>query len=256
MMNGEAVQKLISLFKPSHEIKDVEVGQMKVPFHVNEERAEQIKFNTPACLKVFSLMQFANAMPSLLVNQRLGETSKVLVNVISYDRVEAVVSDEDINGDRKEFMCADFSKMFEKFQQGQFKDQEFFIIELLSKFQDTPVRAELLKLVSSVKSGETTTSSDDGVSQVVEVKSGVALVKEATLKNVWKLQPFKTFPEVEQPEVNYILRVEGGRDKPRFALFEADGGLWKIKATSNVREWLENALKVKTEKAFEFIQVL
>lgn len=255
MMDGSGVEKLSELMAGSYKVENVEIGAQKIPFHVNHRAATQVRFNTPNCLEVFSLRQFVNAMPSMLVAQRLSDTQKVLVNVINFDCVEAVVSEEDVNGDREEFMCADFSKMFEKFEQGRFFDQEQFIIQLLSRFADSPARAELLKLVGSVKSGETTTSDDDGFSQNVEVKAGVTLVKEVALKNLWKLQPFKTFPEVEQPEVNYILRVQKG-DTPKFALFEADGGLWKIKATSAVREWLIQALRVTTEKAFDHIVVL
>lgn len=250
------VNKLAELMEGSYKIEQIQVGAQTVPFHVSHHGATQVKFGTPDCLTVFSLKQLVNAMPSMIVANRLSDTNKILVNVKNFDRVEVVTSEENVNGDREEIMCADFSKMFDKFQQGTFRDQDAFIIELLSKFEDNAARQELLKIVGSVKSGETTTSDDDGVSQTVEVKAGVTLVKEQTLKNLWMLKPFKTFPEVEQPTVNYILRVEGGRDKPRFALFEADGGLWKVKATATVREWLEQALKVTLAEQYSFIVVL
>lgn len=250
------INRLAELMEGSYKIEQVQVGAQTVPFHVSSKGATQVKFGAPKCLEVFSLKQIVNAMQSLIVANRLSETNKILVNAVNYDRVEVVTAEENVNGDREEIMCADFSGVFDKFQQGTFRDQDAFIIDLLSKFDDNPARQELLKIVGSVKSGETTTSDDDGVSQTVEVKAGVTLVKEQTLKNLWMLKPFKTFPEVEQPTVAYILRVEGGRDKPRFALFEADGGLWKVKATTIVREYLEQALKVTLVEQYQFIVVL
>ena len=50
-----------------------------------------------------------------------------------------------------------------------------------------------------------------------------------------KLQPFRTFLEVAQPESEYLLRVD---ENGRIGLFEADGGVWKLEAKRNVKEYL------------------
>ena len=54
-----------------------------------------------------------------------------------------------------------------------------------------------------------------------------------------KLQPFRTFLEVAQPESEYLLRVD---EDGRIGLFEADGGVWKLEAKRNVKEYLADAL--------------
>ena len=41
--------------------------------------------------------------------------------------------------------------------------------------------------------------------------------------------------EVEQPESEYLLRVD---ENGRIGLFEADGGVWKLEAKRNVKEYL------------------
>jgi hypothetical protein len=251
------------------------------PFHMNFEGVTAVQFPMPATVQLFSLTQVLSYLGPLTkgltiappplrapgdityppdtkpgaINVRSEDDptptffdpatldGRIVVNVTNYNEVELFNEKADMNNSLRIVAKASFKNMFEQFEQGRFEDQERFIIQLLSRFEETPERQELLKVVSKVKSGTSTTSSDDGFSQEVEVKDGVHLVKEATLKNLWKLKPFKTFPEVEQPDVNYILRVDGKQDAPRFALFEADGGMWKIRATKAVREWLVNAVK-------------
>lgn len=80
---------------------------------------------------------------------------------------------------------------------------------------------------------------DDGVSQVLTVKQGVSLAQNVTLQNPVPLKPMRTFSEVDQPESNFTLRVNGDAD---VALFEADGGAWKNAAVANIKNYLESKL--------------
>lgn len=50
---------------------------------------------------------------------------------------------------------------------------------------------------------------------------------------------YRTFLEVEQPESQFLLRLN---EKGEVGLFEADGGMWKLAAKKNVSTYLENAL--------------
>ena len=54
------------------------------------------------------------------------------------------------------------------------------------------------------------------------------------------LKPYRTFVEVEQPESKFVFRMQTG---PEMALFEADGGAWRIQAMKNIKEYLEKELK-------------
>ena len=60
---------------------------------------------------------------------------------------------------------------------------------------------------------------DDGVGQTVTAKSGVTRTTKVDVKNPWMLAPFRTFPEVAQPESPFILRMD--KDS-QCALFEGD----------------------------------
>lgn len=81
---------------------------------------------------------------------------------------------------------------------------------------------------------------DDGISQTVAAKTGIATVSNVTLPPIIKLAPYRTFVEVEQPEGEFLLRLQNG---PKAALFEADGGAWKIQARKNIKNYFLDELE-------------
>jgi hypothetical protein len=85
---------------------------------------------------------------------------------------------------------------------------------------------------------------DDGVSQAIQAKVGVATVATVQVPNPVVLAPFRTFVEVDQPESELIFRMQNG---PRCALFEADGGAWKLTAMRNIKDYLHAALEQEIE---------
>ncbi len=125
---------------------------------------------------------------------------------------------------------------------GQWLDQEGFVIALQSMFVDKGDRAKVLKLASHVKIEEGVDVSDNGMTQKVVAKNGVASVEKVELPNPVVLAPFRTFVEVEQPISQFVFRMNqtGGI---RMGLFEADGGAWKIAAVQTIKEYLEKRLE-------------
>ena len=127
-----------------------------------------------------------------------------------------------------------------KFQYGEFHDAESFNIALQSKFLDTEDKATILQVVGNLKEDAVRTMTDDGVSQVTAVRTGVATVADVKVPNPVTLRPFRTFIEVDQPESRFIFRMrEGGR----CAIFEADGGAWKLEAKKNIYNYLAEQLE-------------
>ena len=49
----------------------------------------------------------------------------------------------------------------------------------------------------------------------------------------------RTIQEVEQPESEFLLRLD---EDGRIGLFEADGGMWKLKAQETVKAFLDEQL--------------
>lgn len=135
------------------------------------------------------------------------------------------------------------------FNYGEWYDSEEMNIELQSKFVQNDDRDTVLKVIGNLREEGVTQANDDGVSQKVQINSGVATVANVKVPNPVTLKPYATFLEVDQPERKFIFRMHEGMQS---GLFEADGGLWKLVAAKSVKEYLENAL----EKAGKSIPVI
>lgn len=122
---------------------------------------------------------------------------------------------------------------------GGWREREEAVIALRSLFIPNEGTRYLLDLLSRMSTGSVVTTRDNGVTQTVEAKTGVSLKQNVEINPRVKLQPFRTFLEVEQPESEYLLRVD---EEGRIGLFEADGGVWKLEAKRNVKAYLDGAL--------------
>ena len=141
---------------------------------------------------------------------------------------------------RSEFIRAELNT--EEFAFGDFMSAERFNIKLQSSFVEpdnalTPTdKGLILKYVGNVRESTIKGVGDDGISQEITVKAGIASVADVVLPNPVTLCPFRTFHEVEQPASKFIFRAQDG---PRFALFEADNGAWRSEAMQNVKAYLQ-----------------
>ena len=128
----------------------------------------------------------------------------------------------------------------------RFLDAEKFNIWLQSCFADTLITVDgkmcptdkglMLKYVGNVRDEIVKGVGDDGVTQELTVKVGVASVADVALPNPVVLRPFRTFTDVEQPASAFVFRARSG---PEFALFEADGGAWEAEAMKNIKAFME-----------------
>lgn len=88
---------------------------------------------------------------------------------------------------------------------------------------------EMDKVIQNIVS-----TNDNGVTQTVEARQGVALNALIEIKPRVMLRPFRTFLEVEQPESEFLLRVDPDEG---IGFFEADGGIWKLEAKKNIADY-------------------
>lgn len=165
----------------------------------------------------------------------------VVVHVESSKRVVAVsVLNMDWQ-DRDQYLAAVHS--IDEFAFGRYLRMEEFIIGLQAKFDQDDQVAELLRSVGNLQAGTTINILDDGVSQEVTAKTGVARLGQIKIPNPVKLRPHRTFPEVAQPAGNFALRLKDGDNSlPTAALFEADSGAWETEAIHSIRDWLKEHL--------------
>ena len=124
----------------------------------------------------------------------------------------------------------------------RYVEREDMQIMLMSRFsaegENPNDYFDAVKLVSTVTSGTTRTVGDDGVQQEVSVQRGAATKARDLVKRVYQLAPYRTFAEIVQPLSPFVLRIRGDEEKIEVALFEADGGAWKIQARKSIANWL------------------
>lgn len=120
------------------------------------------------------------------------------------------------------------------------RKREDAVIELRSLFVPNEGTAYMLDLLSRITDENTVQTNDNGITQTVEARQGVALKAFVDIKPRVSLQPFRTFLEVPQPESEFLLRVDADKG---IGFFEADGGVWKLEAKRNIAAYFEENLK-------------
>lgn len=166
-------------------------------------------------------------------------SGKMIIQVVS---PESVVLFSQLNEERKREKLVVVNAVIPDFKFDTFMEQEKFCINLQSKFIDDPEtnRALILKFAGTVESGTVAEYGDDGITQKATVKTGIASKGEAIVPSPVKLRPYRTFLEVEQPVSDFIFRMKQDKyDGIHCALFEADGGAWKIAATKAIKDYLQ-----------------
>ncbi|QHZ52187.1 hypothetical protein [Paenibacillus larvae] len=186
---------------------------------------------TPAALVVRNLSGLVDYLKS-----KFDKQAPLLVHVVSPTQV-TVVSSYNNDYARKEIIKAE--ALLPEYRFGSYYEAEDFIIKLQSGFVANEDRAKLLKVVGNVKEENVRSIGDDGVSQSVTAKTGVATVEDVKVPNPVLLAPYRTFVEVIQPESAFVFRMKNG---PLAALFEADGGAWRNEAIDAVATYLAGEL--------------
>ncbi len=130
--------------------------------------------------------------------------------------------------------------------------QERAIVELQSLYAITEDRDYLLSLLSRIDVNQGVSSVDNGISQEVSVKTGAVLKEQQTVQPIVHLQPYRTFLEVEQPASDFLLRLD---KEGRPALFEADGGAWKLEAKRNIAAYLGEKLADLVERGSVVVMI-
>lgn len=130
--------------------------------------------------------------------------------------------------------------------------QEQAVVELQSLYAATTDRAYLLALLSRIDVNQGVSTVDNGVSQDVSVRTGAVLKEQQTVQPIVHLQPYRTFLEVEQPASDFLLRLD---KQGHPALYEADGGAWKLEAKRNVAAYLGEQLADLVERGSVVVMI-
>ena len=117
-------------------------------------------------------------------------------------------------------------------------EYEAAIIALRSRFAPSEDQAYVLDLMGHLVSEQTVQTEDDGITQSVQVNTGVQMTKITQVKPIVRLRPYRTFQEVPQPESEFLIRLDGNRN---LTITEADGGMWRLEARKTIKSYLESA---------------
>jgi hypothetical protein len=206
---------------------------------------QRVKGPRPEPIEAHTLTALADYLKSG-IDAKASE--KLFVHVISPEKVALYSA---LRGDkvREEYMTCN-ALLPSNIVFDSFIDTERFNIMLQSSFVNNEDRKLLLQIVGTLQDKAVKEIGDDGVTQAVTIKVGVAQVGDAKVPNPVILAPYRTFPEVEQPESKFIFRMQKG---PLAALFEADGGAWRNKAITEIKEYLRENLSGPVLKNIEIL---
>lgn len=228
MENKDALEYLVNLGEEKEPIITLPQGTYST---VRLTRVEEVK---AAALTVSTLTGLVDYIKTNVDSLQ----TKLLIQVKSPKEV-LLYSPLNVDKEREIFISAE-AILPNNVRYDQFMDTERFNIMLQSAFVDSGDKTILLKYTGLIKEENVKDTGDDGISQSVTIKTGVATVGQAIVPNPVNLAPFRTFPEVEQPLSKFIFRMQEG---PTAAIYEADGGAWRNTAILNIKGYLQDQLK-------------
>lgn len=235
-MNGEAIKELGERFRAPIEMQGFIVRPTD---WVADDPAALVKAGPTA--KTLTVATLGAVRDYLVANRDKLDLAGVVVHVHSTARVDVLGPIDPRSRTRETFLQASAAELTDGFL-NKFMALEDFIIGLQARFVDADERKRLLALLSNVKHETVKTAMDDGVTQVVQARAGVALVSDVAVPNPILLTAYRTFREVLQPSALYAVRVQAGHPLPNVMLFETDGGAWRLTTIARVRDWLNEAL--------------
>jgi hypothetical protein len=193
----------------------------------------------PKPIAVFTLEGFAELIRQEVDGAAVDFGDGVLIHVVNYDQVSLINRETDEWGRRLALITAKPVQV-DSFKFNTYLEQENFIIGVQAHFANSIDRDYVLRIASGLQKQASSLHEDDGISQKVTIKAGIAMVSNEMVKPRVGLSPIRTFPEVFPPASEFVFRIRAVSDQqpPNLGLFEADGGKWKVETINAVRRHL------------------
>lgn len=225
-MDKTAIEKIEAMAKPNTISIGGRMYTDKRIFAVEEPEVGRVALST------------LSGLVDIVKQERQKFPEKLVVHVVSPYKVNVYSSIRNSDRSRETPYICEWDEVDVDLDRKM--DYESMMIMLKSRFVQTPEMLELVKLLGNITEQNSAQVSDDGFSQKVVVRKGIALKDNKTINPIIKLRPYRTFLEVEQPESEFLLRLSEGA---QVALYEADGGAWKLEARKNIANYLRESLK-------------
>lgn len=226
----EALEYVVGLSAPSYTEHEGELWSDKPMHRIHKKmpKAARLQMGT-----LTSLVEYIKSNTDKMDNH-------MLIHVQSPTKV-VLMSELDEDRCREELV--EVNAMLPEFSFNQYYPAESFVINVMSKFIGSTDKEQILKFAGTVETGTVAQYGDDGVSQKATIQQTCTSKSEAIIPNPVHLAPYRTFLEVDQPSSDFIFRARDDEREPSFALFEADGGAWKLDAMNTVASFLKEAIR-------------
>lgn len=235
-VDADAIGKIAALAAPNiHEVSGLEFTDKSLTLIVPPE-AKAVDCST--------LQGFVDLFE---VGLDLMKQDEVFIQVASPTEVMIVSRESDTHGRRHVWAEATYPGC-ECFKFGAWLNPESFLISAQQGFQRvkietadgqfTPDLEYVLKIAANITAENATSHEDDGFAQRVAIKQGIVLKGDTILKPTVDLAPYRTFAEIDQVVSQFVFRARVGGESIQLALFEGDGGRWKIGAAAAIKAWL------------------
>lgn len=238
MLSPETIDKIEEIINKGNDTLEVD-GLEYVPTGYKLHKTP-----LPKPVSLLSLNSFVDACHALVGAE--GEVSEnMMIHVESPTKVELISKTHENDGQRLCLAEADVDKFVNNFKYGSDYDQEDFLISLRSNFVDDENRKKLIDVASKVSNKEEATLEDNGITQTVSARGGVHLETMMELPNKIILKPFKSFPEIEPVEEEFIFRVKKGRHGTiGFKLYDSGSMKWEMDTAAVVKNKLKEMTKI------------
>ena len=239
-MNGEAVKELTALAQMDLDKQTIVIGGQDYSARQLHRIAKyEPKATAVGVSTLQGFVEFINQNPDGF------EYTKHFIHVVSHQEVR--LCSQELGEDRKrEYpVVATLDKELQSFPFGSWVEGEMFVIYLRSLFVMSEHLEKLIAYTGKVSIDEGITVSDDGISQTAKVQRGMSghLKEEEAARVIVTLTPYRTFREVEQPASDFLFRMRQSKGGGiECALFEADGGAWRIEAVSDIQDYMTENL--------------
>ncbi len=235
----DAIKEISELTKNGSEITEINGHN----YLVNNGRYSEIKPDVrpqPDTLTFTSLDGLVKTIKSersdILTATNSGGT--LYISVVSPTRVEAFTGLDEHN--RRTDVYRANQELGRSWKGQNWFEHEEAMIVLQSQFAQNDGTEYLLDFLSRITDENSVSSDDNGMTQSVQVKKGIALAGRENIRPIVSLKPYRTFLEVEQPESSFLIRIKEGC---KVGIIEADGGMWQFAARNSVKEYLEKAFE-------------
>jgi hypothetical protein len=235
--DSDSINKILALAPPNiHTVGDLEWTDKKL---------DLIYPPSPKAVECSTLQGLVDLWAGELDDA--AKSGDLLCHITSPTTVSLLSRESDDHGRRRVWAEATYPEC-KGFTFGAWLDPEQFIIGAQANFQRVKVENDdgsfvkdldyVLSIASKISAEYAADNDDDGIAQRVTVRQGIHLKSETVLKPLVSLAPYRTFAEIDQVLSTFVFRARVDGDIAKLALFEADGGRWKLGAYSALRTWL------------------